>query len=115
MVCFVNLTGRQNVNMLTAVGRSTRRQVDRPAGDLIMSNHKGARQASHGGDIRLHHCQGGLSGVRYCQPAERGPAVSVCLLEAGPPDHDPLIRIPAGFIYLLKKPSANWLYDAGGS
>ena len=41
-------------------------------------------------------------------------AKSVCLIEAGPSDYDPLISIPAGFMYLLKKPTANWLYEADG-
>ena len=42
-------------------------------------------------------------------------SVSVCLLEAGPADTNPMIQIPAGFMYLLKNPSVNWLYEAGGS
>jgi choline dehydrogenase len=37
---------------------------------------------------------------------------SVCLLEAGPPDWNPFIHIPAGFIKTLTNPSVNWLYEA---
>jgi len=37
---------------------------------------------------------------------------SVCLLEAGPPDWNPYIHIPAGFIKTLANPSINWMYQA---
>ena len=37
---------------------------------------------------------------------------SVCILEAGPPDRNPYIHIPAGFIKTLNDPSVNWLYEA---
>ena len=37
---------------------------------------------------------------------------SVCLLEAGPPDWNPYIHIPAGFIKTLVNPSVNWLYQS---
>jgi choline dehydrogenase len=37
---------------------------------------------------------------------------SVCLLEAGPPDWNPFIHIPAGFIKTLTNPRVNWLYEA---
>ena len=37
---------------------------------------------------------------------------SVCILEAGPPDRNPYIHIPAGFIRTLNDPSVNWLYEA---
>jgi choline dehydrogenase len=37
---------------------------------------------------------------------------SVCLLEAGPPDWNPYIHIPAGFIKTLANPSVNWQYQA---
>ena len=37
---------------------------------------------------------------------------SVCLLEAGPPDWNPFIHIPAGFIKTLINPNVNWLFKA---
>jgi choline dehydrogenase len=38
-------------------------------------------------------------------------AHKVCLLEAGPPDWNPFIHIPAGFVKTLKDPSVNWLFE----
>ena len=37
---------------------------------------------------------------------------SVCVLEAGPPDWNPYIHIPSGFIKTLTDPKVNWLYEA---
>ena len=34
----------------------------------------------------------------------------VCVLEAGPPDSNPFIHIPAGFMKTLVNPKVNWLY-----
>lgn len=34
----------------------------------------------------------------------------VCVLEAGPPDRNPFIHIPAGVLYTLRNPSINWMY-----
>ena len=36
---------------------------------------------------------------------------TVCLLEAGPPDRNPFIHIPAGFMKTLVNPNINWLYE----
>lgn len=38
------------------------------------------------------------------------PAVTVCVLEAGPPDRNPWIRIPAGFTKTLFDPSCTWQF-----
>ena len=38
------------------------------------------------------------------------PAVTVCVLEAGPPDRNPWIRIPAGFTKILFDPSCTWQF-----
>lgn len=40
---------------------------------------------------------------------------SVCVLEAGPPDRNPFIHIPAGVLYTLKNPAINWMYKGAGS
>lgn len=45
--------------------------------------------------------------------AERGH--SVCVLEAGPPDRNPLIRIPSGIIKTSSDDSIIWRYDFEGS
>ena len=37
---------------------------------------------------------------------------SVCILEAGPPDWNPFIHIPAGFMKTLINPNVNWLFKA---
>ena len=36
---------------------------------------------------------------------------SVCLLEAGPPDWNPFIHIPTGFVKIWTNPNLNWLYE----
>jgi choline dehydrogenase len=38
------------------------------------------------------------------------PAVTVCVLEAGPPDRNPWIHIPAGFIKTMVDPSVTWQF-----
>lgn len=40
---------------------------------------------------------------------------SVCVLEAGPPDRNPFIHIPAGVLYTLRNPAINWMYPGLGS
>jgi choline dehydrogenase len=39
----------------------------------------------------------------------------VCVLEAGPPDRNPFIHIPAGVLYTLRNPAINWMYPGVGS
>lgn len=36
---------------------------------------------------------------------------TVCILEAGPRDWNPLIHIPVGWMKLMTSPTLNWLYD----
>jgi choline dehydrogenase len=38
------------------------------------------------------------------------PGVTVCVLEAGPPDRNPFIHIPAGFIKTLADPGVTWQF-----
>ena len=38
------------------------------------------------------------------------PGVTVCVLEAGPPDRHPFIHIPAGFIKMLFNPAYTWQF-----
>ncbi len=38
------------------------------------------------------------------------PGVTVCVLEAGPPDRHPFIHVPAGFIKMLFNPSYTWQF-----
>ena len=37
---------------------------------------------------------------------------SVCILEAGPPDWNPFIHMPAGFMKTLVNPNVNWLFKS---
>ena len=37
---------------------------------------------------------------------------SVCILEAGPPDWNPFIHIPAGFMKTLVNPNVNWMFKS---
>lgn len=39
----------------------------------------------------------------------------ICVLEAGPPDRNAFIHIPAGVLYTLRNPAINWMYKGVGS
>ena len=54
----------------------------------------------------------GSAGCVLANRLSAEPSVTVCLIEAGPPDYNPLIHIPAGFMKTLVDPSVNWLYDS---
>ena len=43
------------------------------------------------------------------------PAVSLCVLEAGPPDRNIFIHIPAGFMKTFTNPVLNWMYEMAPS
>ena len=36
---------------------------------------------------------------------------SICVLEAGPKDRNPLIHIPVGWMKLMRNPKLNWMYE----
>ena len=52
----------------------------------------------------------GSSGCVVANRLSEDPDVTVCLLEAGPPDRSPFIHIPLGVIRAMMDPKINWLY-----
>lgn len=53
----------------------------------------------------------GAAGSLLAARLSEDPAVTVCVLEAGPPDRNPFIHIPAGFIKTLKDPGVTWQFS----
>ncbi|MDP3417462.1 GMC family oxidoreductase [Falsiroseomonas sp.] len=52
----------------------------------------------------------GAAGSVLANRLTADPAVTVCVLEAGPPDRNPFIHIPAGFIKTLANPAVTWQF-----
>jgi len=52
----------------------------------------------------------GSSGSVVAGRLSEDPEVSVCLLEAGPPDTSPFIHVPTGIIKLSSHQKLNWLF-----
>lgn len=52
----------------------------------------------------------GSAGCVLANRLSANPAHTVCLLEAGPPDRSPFIRIPIGLIYMMMSKTLNWRY-----
>lgn len=52
----------------------------------------------------------GAAGSVLANRLSADPAVTVCVLEAGPPDRNPFIHIPAGFVKTLADPSVTWQF-----
>ncbi|MBX6742836.1 MAG: GMC family oxidoreductase N-terminal domain-containing protein [Acetobacteraceae bacterium] len=52
----------------------------------------------------------GAAGSVLANRLTEDPGVTVCVLEAGPPDRNPFIHIPAGFIKTLFDPSVTWQF-----
>jgi choline dehydrogenase len=53
----------------------------------------------------------GSAGCVLANRLSEDPAVTVCVLEAGPRDWHPFIHLPAGFIKTFYDRSVNWCYD----
>lgn len=53
---------------------------------------------------------GGSAGCVLAARLSADPAISVCLLEAGPPDSSPFIRVPLGIVGLMMSKKLNWQY-----
>jgi choline dehydrogenase len=52
----------------------------------------------------------GAAGSVLAYRLTEDPGVTVCVLEAGPPDRNPFIHIPAGFIKTLVNPEVTWQF-----
>ena len=55
---------------------------------------------------------GGSAGCVLADKLSASGQFQVCLIEAGPKDKSPLIKIPLGVIELMKSQKYNWLYDS---
>lgn len=53
----------------------------------------------------------GTAGGVLAKRLSDDPANTVALIEAGPPDTNPFIHIPAGFMKTMTDPAVNWLYE----
>ena len=52
----------------------------------------------------------GSAGCVLANRLSADPLVSVCLIEAGPPDRSPLIHVPLGILFLLRHRTLDWGY-----
>ncbi len=53
---------------------------------------------------------GGSAGCVLAKRLSDDPAVKVCLLEAGPADKSPFIRMPIGIVFMMMSRTMNWRY-----
>ncbi len=56
----------------------------------------------------------GAAGSVVAARLSEDPGTSVCVLEAGPPDRNIFIHIPAGYMKTITDPRVNWLYETEG-
>jgi choline dehydrogenase len=54
----------------------------------------------------------GASGAILAHRLTEDGRTTVCLLEAGPPDRDPFLHVPAGFIKVLFDPACTWQFSS---
>ncbi|MGB0507611.1 MAG: GMC family oxidoreductase [Pikeienuella sp.] len=54
----------------------------------------------------------GSSGAVLANRLSANPNVKVCLIEAGPKDRSPLIKVPLGLMFLARSRRHNWLYQS---
>ncbi|MGG5819324.1 GMC family oxidoreductase [Falsiroseomonas sp. HW251] len=52
----------------------------------------------------------GAAGSVLANRLTEDPGVTVCVLEAGPPDRNPWIHVPAGFVKTLADPAVTWQF-----
>jgi choline dehydrogenase len=57
----------------------------------------------------------GTSGCVVAGRLSESRKYSVCVIEAGPPDRNPFIHIPAGVLFTLRNPAINWMYKGAAS
>ncbi len=55
---------------------------------------------------------GGSAGCCLAGRLSENPDKNVCLIEAGPPDNDPRIKVPLGLIFLMGNPRYDWCYQS---
>ncbi len=56
----------------------------------------------------------GAAGSVLANRLTSDPGVTVCVLEAGPPDRNPFIHLPAGFVKTLADPGVTWQFKTEG-
>jgi choline dehydrogenase-like flavoprotein len=54
----------------------------------------------------------GSAGAVLANRLSANPKITVCLIEAGPRDTSPIIKVPLGVMWLSKDPRHNWLYGS---
>lgn len=54
----------------------------------------------------------GAAGAIVAARLGEDPALRICVLEAGPPDHRPYLKLPAGFIKVIFNPAVAWQFSS---